>query len=181
MVSARYFSFWKNAPWFRWHSEELKWKVSQQLQDPAGQSSGPLGVFWSSHISPCRGQRPATTKVLVLGRNLWSGLWYATVSDGGTRSASFLPGTLETSAQRQEDRPSQLTEERFNLWTACPHHYQYKDNYIYMCVLMSHIIGITIRSNLMGDRNKSNANLQNVTVNTHSGYSFKMAVTHHWG
>lgn len=49
---------------------------------------------------------------------------------------------------------------------------------------MSHIIEITIRHTLMGDRstdNKSNVNLQNVTLNSHSGYSFKMAVTHHWG
>lgn len=178
MVSARYFSFWKTAPWFHWHSEELKWKVSQQLQDPAGQSSGPSGVFWSSHISPCRGQRPATTKVLVLGRNLWSGLWCATVSDGGTRSASFLPGTLETSAQREEDRPSQLTEGRFNLWISIK-------ITIYMCVCRWAIsLGSLSGAIWWGNRstdNKSNVSLQNVTLNSHSRYSFKMAVTHRWG
>lgn len=53
-----------------------------------------------------------------------------------------------------------------------------------VCVLMSHIVEITIRRNLMGDRsadNKSNGSLQNVTLNSHSGDSFKMAETHHWG
>lgn len=49
---------------------------------------------------------------------------------------------------------------------------------------MSHIIEITIKSDLMEDRNsdnKSNVNLQNVTLNSHSHYSFKMEMTHHWG
>lgn len=134
MVSARFsLSFWKTAPWFHWHSEELKWKVSQQLQDPAGQSTGPLGVFWSSHISPGHFQGPGTMRVLVLGHNLWSGLWYATVSDGGTRSVSFLPGTLETSAHREEE------EEQVRQATSQPKNIKITLNIL----LTGHFIGIS--------------------------------------
>lgn len=134
MVSARFsLSFWKTAPWFHWHSEELKWKVSQQLQDPAGQSTGPLGVFWSSHISPGHFQGPGTMRVLVLGHNLWSGLWYATVSDGGTRSVSFLPGTLETSVHREEE------EEQVRQVTSQPKNIKITLNIL----LMGHFIGIS--------------------------------------
>lgn len=83
----------------------VKWKVSLWLQDPAGQSLGPLVVFWSSHITPCWAWRRVTRKVPVFGHNLWSGLWYATVSDGGTRIASSLPdsqGTSKTGKRKGE-------------------------------------------------------------------------------
>lgn len=85
----------------------VKWIVSQQLKDPAGQSMGPLVAFWSSLITPCRGQRPITRTAPVLGHNLWSDLWYATVSDGGTRIASSLPDIQETS--ERERGASQLS------------------------------------------------------------------------
>lgn len=87
---------------------EVKWKVSQQLWDPSWQSLGPLGVFWSSHTSPCCGWRPVTRRVLVLGQNLWSGLWYVTVSDGGIHNAFSLPDTQETSETQKKEITSEF-------------------------------------------------------------------------
>lgn len=87
----------KNCSLFPLTLREVKWKVSQQLQDPTRQSLGPLGVFWSSRTSPCCGWRPVTRRVLVLGQNLWSGLWYVTVSDEGIHNAFSLPDTQGTS------------------------------------------------------------------------------------
>lgn len=84
-----------------WKKATLRWAiVSQQLQDPAGQSLGPSGVFWSSRFPPCSG-RMVTTTGRVLGHNLWSGLWYGTVSGGGIHIASSLPDNQETSVMKQ--------------------------------------------------------------------------------
>lgn len=73
--------------------------VSRQLRDPVGQSLGPSGVFWSSGFPPWSG-RTVTTRECVLGRNLWSGLWYGTVSGAGIHTASSLPGNQETSGMK---------------------------------------------------------------------------------
>lgn len=106
----------KNCSLFPLTLREVKWKVSQQLQDPALQSLGPLGVFWSSHTSPCCGWRPVTRRALVLGQNLWSGLWYVTVSDGGIHIAFSLPDTQETSKTEKKGDHQWIFSTRIWAW-----------------------------------------------------------------
>lgn len=53
-------------------------------------------------VALARGRgRSVTTTAGVLGHNLWSGLWYATVSGGGIRTASSRPDNQETSGMEQ--------------------------------------------------------------------------------
>lgn len=64
--------------------------------------------------------RAVTRRVPVPGRNLWSGLWYATVSDGGTRIASSLPDNRETSEKKKTRACQWMSSWVFQMWFSKP-------------------------------------------------------------